>query len=87
MISTTFTSQDFNREPGRIKKAAMDGPVFITDRKKPSLVVLTMKEYERLTGSGRSILAALAPHNSIDHDFDWEPGLSTLASRPADFEA
>ena len=79
MTSITFTSQDFNREPGRIKKAAMDGPVFITDRKKPSLVVLSMKEYERLTGSGRSILAALAPRNPSDHDFDWEPSHYCLA--------
>ncbi|GAA0754253.1 prevent-host-death family protein [Erythromicrobium ramosum] len=86
MTSTTFSSQDFNREPGRIKKAAMSGPVFITDRRKPSLVVLTIKEYERLAGKPRSILAALALPNSADHDFDWEPPKATIRSRPADFE-
>jgi hypothetical protein len=86
MTSITFTSQDFNREPRRIKKAAMEGPVFITDRKKSSLVVLNMKDYERLAGSGRSILAALAPRTPSDHDFDWEPSRSILSGRPADLE-
>lgn len=87
MTSTTFTSQDFNREPGRIKKAAMRGPVFITDRRKLSLVVLAIKDYERLAGKGRSLLAALAPPNPADHDFDWEPPKATITSRPVDFDA
>jgi hypothetical protein len=51
----------------------MDAPVFITDRRKPSLVVLTMKEYERITGKERSILAALTPNNPVDHDQNPPP--------------
>lgn len=86
MTSTTFSSQDFNREPGRIKKAAMGGPVFITDRRKLSLVVMTIKDYERLAGKGRSLLAALSPPNAADHDFDWEPAKADLTSRPAELD-
>ena len=31
---------------------AQDGPVFVTDRGRPTIVVLSVDEYERLTGSG-----------------------------------
>jgi prevent-host-death family protein len=34
----TFTSREFNRSPGRVKRAAADGPVIITERGKPVLV-------------------------------------------------
>ena len=84
MPTTTFSSRDFNREPGRIKRAAAAGPVFITDRNKPSLVVLAIEDYERLAGRGTSLLEVLMPDD--DQDFDFEPPKARIAARPAELD-
>lgn len=60
MTTATFTSRDFNREPGHIKRAAANGPVFVTDRGKPSIVVLSHADYQRLSAANGSLLEALA---------------------------
>jgi prevent-host-death family protein len=57
---TTLSSRDFNQDTGRAKKAASAGPVFITDRGKPAHVLLTIEDYQRLTGKRRSVVDALA---------------------------
>ncbi len=83
-MTATFTSRDFNRDPGSIKRAAMAGPVFITDRNQPSLVVLAIKDYERLAGRGTSLMDVLMPDD--DQDFDFEPPKATVTARAADFD-
>ncbi len=76
-MATTFSSRDFNREPGRIKRAAIDGPVIITERGEPTLAVMNYSEYRRLTGHPNDILTALALPGIGDIDLDL--------SRPASF--
>ena len=44
----TFTSREFNQDTARAKRQAANGPVFITDRGKPALVLLTHEDYEKL---------------------------------------
>ncbi|MCL2716089.1 MAG: type II toxin-antitoxin system prevent-host-death family antitoxin [Alphaproteobacteria bacterium] len=83
-MPTTFTSREFNRDPGRIKHSAQSGPVFITDRNKPSLVVLSIKEYERLAGRGSSLLDVLTPED--DHDFDFDPPKAHIVARQVDMD-
>jgi prevent-host-death family protein len=83
-MSTTFTSRDFNRDPGRIKRAAQAGPVFITDRNRPSLVVLAIGDYERLAGRGTSLLDVLMPDD--DQDFEFEPPRAGVTARPVEFD-
>ena len=83
-MTATFTSRDFNRDPGSIKRAALSGPVFITDRNKPSLVVMAIKDYERLAGRGTSLLDVLMPND--DQDFDFEPPKARIVARPADLD-
>lgn len=83
-MTVTFTSRQFNRDPGGVKRAAMAGPVFITDRDKPSLVVLSIEQYERLAGRGRSLLDVLMPED--DQDFAFEPPKAQLVSRPAELD-
>ncbi len=83
-MTATFTSRDFNRDPGGIKRAAAAGPVFITDRNKPSLVVLSIRDYERLAGRGKSLLDVLTP--PAGHDFDFEPPKAHPVARPADLD-
>ena len=76
---TTFTSREFNQDIRRAKKAADAGPVFITDRGRPVYVLLSIQEYRRLTGSGRSIADALA----MDGDVEFEPPRSNIVLRPS----
>lgn len=49
-MSTTITSRDFNRDVSAAKRAAEQGPVTITDHGRPSHVLLTADEFDRLSG-------------------------------------
>lgn len=66
----TMTSREFNQDAGRAKRAAMDGPVFITDRGKPAHVLLTIEDYKKLTGPRRNLAEILACPESADIDFE-----------------
>lgn len=83
MTITTLSSREFNQDTSRAKKAAAEGPVFITDRGKPAHVLLTIEEYQRLAGTRRKIADALAMPGVADIEFD--PPRVTIDSRPADF--
>lgn len=60
MTITTLSSRELNQDLGRAKKAALQGPVVITDRGRPAHVLLTFAQYQRLTGQRRSLAEALA---------------------------
>ena len=81
-MSITLTSREFNQDTGFAKKAAVSGPVIITDRGKPSHVLLTFEEYERLHSGKRTILDLLAMPEAADIDFD--PPKVSIGVRPAD---
>ncbi len=49
-MSQTFTAREYNQDSGSIKRAANNGPVIITERGKPSHVLMTIAAYERLKG-------------------------------------
>jgi prevent-host-death family protein len=83
MTITTLSSREFNQDSSRAKKAAKDGPVFITDRGKPAHVLLSIEEYQRLIGGHRKIADALAMPGAEDIEFD--PPRAGIDSRPADF--
>ncbi len=83
MTITTLSSREFNQDTGRAKKAAADGPVFITDRGKPAHVLLSIEEYQRITGLHRNIVDALAMPGIADIEFD--PPRINIKVRPADF--
>ena len=53
MPITTLSSREFNQDASRAKKAAANGPVFITDRGQPRHVLLSIEDYRRLTGDRR----------------------------------
>ena len=83
MAITTLTSREFNQDTRRAKKAASNGPVFITDRGKPAHVLLSIEDYQRLTGGRRKIADALAMPGAVDVEF--EPPRVSIGIRPADF--
>jgi len=80
---TTLSSRELNQDIGRAKKAAKYGPVFITDRGKPAHVLLSIEDYQRLTGKHRSIVEALSMPGLADIDFD--PPRADIQSRRANF--
>jgi len=83
MTITTLSSREFNQDTSRAKKAASEGPVFITDRGRPAHVLLSIEDYQRITGGGRKIADALATPGLADIEFD--PPRVTIGARPADF--
>lgn len=52
----TFSSRDFTRDVSAAKRAAADGPVFITDRGRPAFVLLKIDDYYRITSQGGTLL-------------------------------
>ncbi len=83
MAITTLSSREFNQDTSRAKKAASTGPVFITDRGKPAHVLLSIQEYQRLSGQGRSIVDALSMPGLAGIELD--PPKLHISMRPADF--
>ncbi len=83
MPITTLSSREFNQDTSRAKKAAAEGPVFITDRGKPAHVLLSIEEYQRLTRKHRSIVDALAMPGLSDIEVEFPR--SHESPRPADF--
>ena len=70
-MPTTLSSREFNQDTGKAKKAAKHGPVFITDRGKPSLVLLAIEDYRKLTGAARNIVDRLSM--GPEDEFEFEP--------------
>lgn len=73
MTVTTMTSREFNQHASDAKKAARNGPVFITDRGRPAHVLLTIEEYRRLTGQQENIATLLAMPGAEDVELDISP--------------
>ena len=83
MAITTLSSREFNQDTSRAKKASTKGPVFITDRGRSAHVLLSMEEYQRLSGQPRSLVDALSMPGLAEIELD--PSRIELALRPADF--
>ena len=73
MSITTLTSREFNQDASGAKRAAQQGPVFITDRGKPAHVLLTIDEYRRLSASAGSIVDLLAMAGRDAIEFEPQP--------------
>lgn len=82
MAITTFSSRELNQDVTRAKRAAENGPVFITDRGRPAHVLLSFEDYQRLTKQRRSIADALGMAKGADIAFD--PPRMVIETRPAD---
>lgn len=56
MAVHTFSSRDFTRDVGAAKRAAAEGPVFITDRGRPAFALLKIEDYYQLAGQHEASL-------------------------------
>jgi prevent-host-death family protein len=63
---STITSRDFNQDVSAAKRSAATEPVIITDRGKPSHVLLSIEDYHRLVADRRSIVDWLSADDDID---------------------
>jgi len=59
MTVHTFSSREFTRDVSAAKRAAAEGPVFITDRGKPAFSLLRIEDYYRIAGRAERSLLAL----------------------------
>ena len=80
----TFSSRAFNQDVSKAKRAALRGPVFITDRGHPAHVLLAIQDYQKITTSSKSIVDLLAMPEVADIHFN-PPRLRKKLYRPEDF--
>lgn len=70
MTIHTFSSRDFTRDVSAAKRAAVDGPVFITDRGRPAFALLTIDDYYRMAGQSEvsllDVMDAIPGGDGID---------------------
>lgn len=79
-----MSSREFNQDTSGAKKAAEQGPVYITDRGRPAHVLLTYDAYEQLLGTQHVLDRLAEPAGIEDVEFTiprWEE-----RPRPASFE-
>lgn len=85
MPTKQLTSREFNRNTGNAKTAANNGPVYITDRGKPSYVLLTFADYQRLAANRPSIIELLAEPSGAEEIGFHTPASSEIAT-PAELD-
>ncbi|PXX58589.1 prevent-host-death family protein [Pseudomonas sp. LAMO17WK12:I10] len=72
MPTTTISSREFNQDTSGAKKASRNGPVIITDRGRPAHVLLSIEDYEKLSGLNTSIVDMLVMPEALEIDFETE---------------
>jgi hypothetical protein len=79
----TFSSRDFTRDVGAAKRAAAEGPVFITDRGRPAYALLKIEDYYKLaTVKPKSLLEVMDA--VAGGNFEFEPPKLAGELQPAD---
>ena len=79
---TTVTSRTFDQDEAGAKRAALSGPVFITDRGRPTHVLLSTEDYRWFSGQPRSLVDALSMPGLADIEF--HPPRARIRSREID---
>ena len=84
MVITKLSGPEFNQDTSRAKRAAKRGPVFITDRGRPSHVLLTVDEYQKLTEGQKSTVDLLGMPQAAEVEFE-PPRMKDNLHQPADW--
>lgn len=74
----TVSSRVFNQDVSQAKRLARGEPVFVTDRGRPTHVLLSYEAFRQLTARPETLLDLLAMEEAITVEPDWRP-----AARPA----
>ena len=67
----TVTSRAFNQDVSHAKRLARIEPVFVTDRGRPTHVLLGIEAFRQLTGSGETLADLLAMDDPVAVEPDW----------------
>jgi prevent-host-death family protein len=70
LLITKLSSRKFDLDTNLAKKAAECGPVFITNRGRPTHVLLTFEEYRKMTEKRENILEMLAMPSAAKIEFE-----------------
>jgi len=82
----TFSSRDFTRDVSAAKRAAVEGPVFITDRGRPAFALLKIEDYYRIVGQGEPTFLSVMDGIPGAQDIEFNPPRLGIQIRPAEFE-
>lgn len=70
MGCTIVTSREFNQDVSKAMIDAMKSPVFITDHGQTEHVLLSIKDYQKITSKDKNIAKLLAIPGASDIDFE-----------------
>lgn len=65
-----FSSRDFNQDISQAKRVARFEPVFVTDRGRPTHVLMSIDAFRQLAGQTETLVDLLAMPGSADIDLD-----------------
>jgi hypothetical protein len=82
----TFSSRDFTRDVSAAKRAAANGPVFITDRGRPAFALLQIKDYNRMVGKNELSFLDVMDSLPGDSDIEFDPPKANIVFRAAEFD-
>jgi hypothetical protein len=82
----TFSSRDFTRDVSAAKRAADDGPVFITDRGRPAFALLKIEDYYRIVGQGAPTFLSVMDGIPGAEGIAFNPPRLDIQIRPAEFD-
>jgi hypothetical protein len=86
MAITTVSSREFARDLGHAKRATRAGPVFVTDRGRPTYALLKIEDYYKLAGDNpKSLLDVMDALPGGDFEFE-PPALSGTGIKPASLD-
>jgi hypothetical protein len=81
-VPKTLSSREFNQDTSGAKKACRSGPVVITDRGRPSHVLMLYEDYQRVIGHQKNILDLVGMKAAGDIKF--EPAKIENFTKPID---
>ena len=65
-----FSSREFNQDVSNAKRAARLEPVFVTDRGKPTHVLMSIQAFRQLAGQTETMVDLLAMPGPAEMDLD-----------------
>jgi PHD/YefM family antitoxin component YafN of YafNO toxin-antitoxin module len=79
-----MSSREFNQQVSRARRAALDGPVFITDRGVEAFVLLNIADFRVSTRRQQGLfdMIAMADADGMDFDLD-DPGRTLSEAKDA----
>lgn len=81
-----ISTREFAAEPLKVKRLAQDGPVVVTNRGRPELVILRYERWRSLVPQEVSEDLAEALGDEAAAEVEFDPPRAELDPRPADLD-